>query len=145
MKAMEFLSQAYLLNQQIETNLRQIESLRSLAQSLQSFIGNEPVNHTRNVTSLQDTVIKIMEQEQKLNAEIDRLVDLKTEIQEVISRVKETNLREILKKRHLCFETWPQIGKELGHTDRWAQLRHERALIVVQKILDEREAEQAAG
>ena len=68
-----------MLEQQIETKLHRISSLRSLAQTMRSFTGNEPVSHTRSVTALEDTVIKIMEQEEELNAEIDRLVDLKKE------------------------------------------------------------------
>jgi hypothetical protein len=79
-----------------------------------------------------------MEQEQELGEEIDHLVDLKKEIQDVISQVKDMNYRLILEKRHLCFESWPRIGEEMGHTDRWAQTKHRMALQVVQQILDRR-------
>jgi len=139
MSALEFLQQAYMLEQRIQTKLHQITSLRSLAETMRSYTGNEPVSHTRNVTSLEDSVIKIMEQEQELNDEIDRLVDLKKEILDVIGEVRDLNYRLVLEKRHLCFESWPQIGEEMGHTDRWAQLKHQAALRVVQQILDRRE------
>ena len=139
MNALDFLQQAYMLDQRIETKLREISSLRSLAETMRSYSGNEPVCHTRNVTALEDSVIKIMEQERELNEEIDRLVDLKREILDVISEVKDMNFRLILEKRHLCFESWPQIGEEMGHTDRWAQTKHLMALRVVQQILDRRE------
>ena len=139
MNALEFLQQAYMLEQRIETKLHQISSLRALAQTMRSFTGNEPVSHTRNVTALEDSVIKIMEQERELNEEIDWLVDLKKEILDVISEVKDLNFRLVLEKRHLCFESWPQIGEEMGHTDRWAQTKHVMALQVVQQILDRRE------
>ncbi len=138
MNALEYLQQAYMLEQQIQTKLQQITSLRSLAETMKSYTGNEPVAHTRNVTALEDTVIKIMEEEQELNAEIDRLVDLKREIRDVVSEVRELNLRLVLEKRHLCFESWPQIGREMGHTDRWAQVKHQMALKVVQQILERR-------
>ena len=62
----------------------------------------------------------------------------KKEILDVISEVKDLNFRLILEKRHLCFESWPQIGEEMGHTDRWAQTKHLMALQVVQQILDRR-------
>ena len=140
MNAFDYLSQAYMLEQRIQTKLQHVSSLRSLAQTVSSFTGNEPVVHTRNVTQLEDTVIKIMEQEQELNAEIDRLVDLKREIMDVLDEVKDMNFRLILEKRHLCFESWPQIGEEMGHTDRWAQTKHLMALQVVQQILDKRAA-----
>ena len=127
-----------MLEQQIETTLHQISSLRSLVQTMRSFTGNEPVSHTRSVTALEDTVIKIMEQEEELNAEIDRLVDLKKEIGDVLSEVKDLNFRLVLEKRYLCFESWPQIGEEMGRTERWAQIKHRAALRAVQQILDRR-------
>jgi len=136
MNALEFLQQAYMLEQRIETKLQEISSLRALAETMRSFAGNEPVCRSRNVTALEDSVIKIMEQERELNEEIDRLVDLKKEILDVISEVKDLNFRLVLEKRHLCFESWPQIGEEMGHTDRWAQMKHTGALRVVQQILE---------
>ena len=129
-----------MLEQQIQTKLTQISALRSLAETMRSYTGNEPVSHSRNVTSLEDSVIKILEQEQELNNEIDRMVDLKREIQDVISEVKDLNYRLVLEKRHLCFESFPRIGEEMGHTDRWAQQKHMAALRVVQQILDRRAA-----
>ena len=140
MNAFDYLSQAYMLEQRIQTKLQHVSSLRSLAQTVSSFTGNEPVVHTRNVTQLEDTVIKIMEQEQELNAEIDRLVDLKREIMDVLDEVKDMNFRLILEKRYLCVESWPKIGEDMGHSDRWAQLKHQAALRVVQQILDKRAA-----
>ena len=140
MNAYEYLSQAYMLEQRIQTKLHHISALRSLAQTVSSFTDKEPVSHTRNVTQLEDTVIKIMQQEEELNAEIDRLVDLKREIMEVLDEVKDMNYRLILEKRYLCFESWPKIGEEMGHSDRWAQLKHQAALRVVQQILDRRVA-----
>ena len=62
--------------------MHQLSSLRSLSESMHSFRASEPVSHTKNVTMLEDAVIKIMEEEQELNAEIDRLVDLKREIED---------------------------------------------------------------
>lgn len=139
MNATEYLSQAYLLDQQIETKLQQISSLRALAGTMRSFTGNEPVAHTRNVTQLEDTVIKIMEEEQALNEQIDRLVDLKKEIAQTISQVKNVTYQLILVKRHLCFLMWEQIANEMHYGVRTVQTKHNEALQVVQRILDERE------
>ena len=140
MNATEYLSQAYLLDQQIETKLQQISSLRALAGTMRSFTGNEPVAHTRNVTQLEDTVIKIMEEEQALNEQIDRLVDLKKEIAQTISQVKNVTYQLILVKRHLCFLMWEQIACEMHYGVRTVQTKYNEALQIVQRILDERAA-----
>ena len=138
MNAFEYLNQAYMLDQRIQSMLQQVSALRSLAQTMHSYVNNEPVVHTKNVCALEDTVIKIMEEEAEINAEIDRLVDLKKEIRETIAEVKELNYRLVLEKRHLCYLSWEKIGADMGHTDRWAQLKHQCALRVVQQILEKR-------
>ena len=110
MTAKEYLGQAYRLDQRINSKLQQIESLRSLTQRVTVAYGGEVVSHTRNVTSMQDTIVRLMQAEEELNQEIDRLVDLKAEIASVISQVRNESYRLILEKRYLCFQTWAQIG-----------------------------------
>ena len=140
MNAIEYLSQAYTLDQQIQTKLQQIASLRALSGTMRSFTGNEPVSHTRNVTALEDSVIKIMEEEQALNQQIDRLVDLKREIAETISQVNNVTYRMILEKRHLCFLMWEQIACELHYGVRTVQTKYNEAIQIIQRIIDERDA-----
>ena len=116
MTAKEYLGQAYRLDQRINSKLQQIESLRSLTQRVTVAYGGEVVSHTRNVTSMQDTIVRLMQAEEELNQEIDRLVDLKAEIASVISQVRNESYRLILEKRYLCFQTWAQIGADLHYT-----------------------------
>ena len=73
MDAYEYLSQAKLLDHQIQSKLSQLESLKSLATSAASCCGNlEPVvKHTRNVSAMEDTILKIIEAEKELNACLD--------------------------------------------------------------------------
>ena len=137
MTAQEYLSRAYRMEQQVESKLQQIEALRSMAESLTSCIGTEPVAHTRNVTSMQDTVNKIIEEEQELNAQIDRLVEIKKEIADTIARVTNVTYRLILEKRHLCFQMWEQIAYDMNYSIRSVQTKYGEALKVVEKILGE--------
>ena len=140
MKAIDYLSQAYRLDEQINTKLQQISSLRSTASMVTSGWGGESVSHSRNPNILQDAVCRIMEAEEALNKDIDALVSLKLEINDLISQVHNVTYRLILEKRHLCFMTWEAIAIDLGYSVRWVQIRHTRALEVVQKLLDERES-----
>lgn len=41
MNALDFLQQAYMLEQQIQTKLTQISALRSLAETMRSYTGND--------------------------------------------------------------------------------------------------------
>ena len=137
MNAKEYLSQAYRLDQRINSKLHQIESLRSLTQKVTASYDGEPVSHTRNVTSLQDTIVHLMDAEDDLNRQIDELVDLKMEIANTISRVRNENYRLILEMRYLCFNSWDEIATTLHYTDRWLRKMHDRALDVVDAILRE--------
>ena len=139
MDAKEFLSRAFFLEQRIQSKQEQIAALRSLASRVTISYGNEPVSHTRNVTSLQDTVEKILEAENELNRQIDTLVDTKLEIGRVIDRVENIQFRLILEKRYLLFRQWDDIGEEMGYSARWLQIRHHEALDEVQEILDRME------
>ena len=143
MTAQEYLSRAYRMEQQVESKLQQIEALRSMAESLTSCIGTEPVSHTRNVTSMQDTVNKIVEEEQALNARIEELVDIKREIADTISRVSNVTYRLILEKRHLCFQMWEQIACDMNYSVRSVQTKYGEALKVVERILAGKAGEEA--
>ena len=136
MRAKEFLSRAWCIELQVQAKQQQIESLRSMASLVRTCMGNTPVNHTRNVTSMQDTVARILEEEEELNRRIDALVAVKVEVGLVIDRVEDAILRLILEKRYLLFQSWDRIAEDFGRTERWAQFNHAKALHEVQGILD---------
>lgn len=139
MTAKEYLGQAYRLDQRINSKLQQVESLRSLTRKVTASYDGETVFHTRNVTSLEDTIFRLMEAEEELNRQIDELVVLKMDISRMINRVRNESLRLILEKRYLCFLQWDQIAAEMHYSRRWVLKRHARAVDVVDKLMAERE------
>ena len=141
MMAKEYLGQAYRLDQRISSRLQQVESLRSLTQKVTASYSGEPVSHTRNVTSLQDTILRLMEAEEQVNQQIDELVSLKMNIASLIDQVRNESYRLILEKRYLCFLPWDQIASDLHYSRRWVLNKHDRAVEVVDRLLAEREAQ----
>jgi len=139
MTAREYLGQAYRLDQWINSKLRQVENLRSLTQRVTASYGREPVSHTRNVTSLEDSIIRLMEGEEQINQQIDKMVNLKMDIAALIDHVRNENYRLILEKRYLCFLSWDEIATDMHYSSRWVRNVHERALEVVGKLLNERQ------
>ena len=142
MTAKEYLGQAYRLDQRINSKLQQVDSLRSLTQKITASYDGEVVSHTRNVTSLQDTIIRPMEAEEELNRQIDELVDLKMDIARLIDQVHNESFRLILEKRYLCFLQWDQIAAEMHYSRRWVLNKHDRAVEVVDKLMAEREVQE---
>lgn len=139
MDAKEFLSRAYLLELQIQTMMQQIEKLRALASRVSGGIRKDVVKHDRKTTGMEDTVLKIVEEEEKLTLKIDELVEIKREIREVLDRVEDQSQRLILEKRYLLFQDWETIRFDFDHVRSWTIYKHRAALESVQKILDERE------
>ena len=142
MTAKEYLNQAYRLDHQINSKLSQIESLRSLTQKVTRAYDSETVSHTRNVTSMEETIYRLMEAEEELNQSIDALVDLKMEIAHCIAAVESPDDQILLEKRYLCFHSWERIASDLQCTVRWVHTLHARALRAVDRILPQKKLQQ---
>lgn len=136
LKAEEFLSRAYRLDQQIQSKVDQLTRLRASIGSSGLRYGNIKVKTSGPDSMVEKAVLRIMEEEQAINDEIDRLVETKHQIREVISRVQDVECRLLLEKRNLLFETWPKICLDLGMSLRWAQTKYREAVEIVQGILD---------
>ena len=83
MTAKEYLSQAYWLDRRINSKLEQLSSLNDIATRSTSVMSDDVVSRTRNVHAMEDVIAKIVDMKAEVNAEIDRLVDLKRDIMEV--------------------------------------------------------------
>jgi hypothetical protein len=132
------MSRAFRLEAQVQSKLQQIERLRSLASKVTSNTANEPVSHTRDVTEMQDAVIRIMEEEEILKNRIKMLMDVKEQIRDVIEHVDDVTLQLILEKRYLLYESIKEIAADLGYTYRWTEKKHKKALQEADRIIDER-------
>lgn len=137
MDAREFLGRARFLESLVQSKLRQVESLKSLACRVTTVYSEEPVSHTRNVSGMEDIIIRIMETEEELNHRIDELVEAKLQIDRVIDKVDNPQLQVILQKKYLDYMTLVKIGFELNVSKRWMRELHRQALEEVQRILDE--------
>ena len=135
-----YLSQAYRIDQRINAKLMRISELRALAQKCTVAYGGERVSHTRNVASLEDSVMKIMEAEKELDAQIDLLVDTKKEIEGVIERVPDADCRLLLEMRYLAMKCWIDVAAEMNVCRAYVHRLHEKALGMVETILQERSA-----
>ena len=84
MTAKEFLSQAYRLDKKIDWKIQQVDSLNDLATKATGTLTGMPHAPSPSTSRLADVVAKIVDMQEVINTEIDRLVDIKAEITEVI-------------------------------------------------------------
>ena len=133
--AKEYLSQAYRLDQRINAKLEQVDRLRALSRkSTVSYCG-ERLSDTRTVASLEATIIRLMEAEERLNRESDRFGDTKREIQQTIDLVADADCRLLLEFRYLAMKRWIDVAGEMGICRAYANRLHEKALAMVDTVL----------
>ena len=124
----KWLSQAYRLDQRINSKIDQMEHLRALATRITSHISDTPVSGSHNDHKMEDTIVKIIDLENNINMNIDRLVDLKHDIMEAITAVEEPDLQLLLEKRYLNFQTWEQIAVDMNYSIDYVYKLHRQAL-----------------
>ena len=111
----EYLRQAYRLDQKINSDIEELARLREMAGNISSPVLGDKVQTSRNRDGLfVRNMEKILLLEEKINREIDALVDLKSQMRDVIAAVQDTDERMVLRYRYIHNLTWEQIGNELN-------------------------------
>ena len=128
MTAKEYLGQAYRLDQQINSKLEQVLSLRDLTTKATATMSDMPGGGSRNVYKMQDIIGKIVDLEDEINADIDQLVDLKREMVAIIKAVENPEYQTLLELRYLCFKTWEQIAVDMKYSTRNIYMLHDAAI-----------------
>lgn len=128
MSTKEYLSQAYRIDQRINSKLAQVMSLRDLLGKATVTLSGTPKAATPNPHSMEDTIAKMVDLENEINEDIDALVDLKAEITRRIKRVENTEYQTILELRYLCFKRWEEIAVDMGYSLRRVYELHDCAL-----------------
>lgn len=139
MAAKEFLNQAYLLDQRIKSKCEQIQPLNELVTKCTATLTGMPRNPNHGGSTMADAVCKIIDLQNEIAADMDRLVQIKRDIVDVIGKVDDVKCRILLEKRYLCGETWEEMTVSLYHNRRWVFQLHDKALDEVQKVLDSNE------
>ena len=129
MTVKEYLRQAYRLDNRINSNIKEMERLRDMARSVGSPSLEEKYNPNRATEApFVRCLEKVWELEREIDAEIDKLIDLKEQMRGVIAEVTDIDEQMVLRYRYIHNYTWEKIGDEL-HADRTTVYRwHNQAL-----------------
>ena len=128
MGAVELLKQAYYIDVRIDNKLEQMETLNALATKATTTFGNEPVSGTRDVHKREETICKIVDLQNEINADIDSLVDLKRELRKTIESIPNVDYRTVLELRYLNFRKWEEIAVTMGYRLRNVHYIHDKAI-----------------
>lgn len=128
MTAKEYLSQAFHIDQRINSKLSQVMRLREAATICTATLSDMPRPDSSNQQRMADTICKIVDLEREINEDIDRLVDLKAEARRAINAVSDPDQQLILELRYLCYKPWNEIMTELGYSEAMIYRLHGEAL-----------------
>ena len=113
--AKKYLSQAFGLNQRIESKIDQIAVLNDLATKATVTYSDMPKSPNRDGSRMEDAIIKIIDLESEINKDMMKLVELKKDIIRRVKAVESAELQTILELRYLSYMRWEEIAIELGY------------------------------
>ena len=93
----EYLSQAFRIDQRIQSKMEQVASLNDLATRATATYSDMPGSETRNLHRMEDAILSIIELEAEINGGICKLVQTKKDI-----RLAATALFTQNPGRHMC-------------------------------------------
>ena len=114
-EAKKYLSQAFGLNQRIESKLNQIEELNNLAAKATAAYADNTKRRNGAGSRMEDTVCRIIDLESEINQDMLQLVELKKGIVRRIKSVENSELQMVLELRYLSYMRWEEIAIELGY------------------------------
>ena len=130
----EYLSQAYRIDQRINSKIEQVQSLRELSTKATTVLSDMPRSSSPNHHRMEDFITKAIVMESEINADLQQLIDLKHEVVTMIKCVESPELQTLLELRYLCFRSWEQIAVEMSYDIRHIHRLHGRALSEVETI-----------
>ena len=124
----EYLSQAFSIDRKINLDIEKARAMRASLYGRAVSYESDGSQHVSGDNSIENAVLKVVEYEEKINAEIDELVNKRLGIERTIQTVDDEVLREILTRRYLQFQKWERIAVEMHLDLRWVYRLHGRAL-----------------
>ena len=136
MKAIEYLKQIKKLDNLINNKIEEVERLRCMAVKVTTSCEGEKVKSSGSQERMADTVSMIIDLQNEINEDIDRFVNMKKNIMNVIDSLENADYINILYCRYYHYMSWESIACEMGYTYRWICTLHGRALAKMDAILE---------
>ena len=136
MNAKEFLRQPMLIDIKIRNKIAEKERWKMVAFGITAKSDGDRVQSSGSQQKMADSVGRYIDLEREIDAEIDKLVDAKKAVLNLIERLEVIEY-DVLHKRYIQGKTFDEIAFDYGKSKSWATTVHGNALQNVQKMLDE--------
>lgn len=128
----EWFSRGRRLDAHIDSLLRTRQKLRDDLTSTTARYTGDVVDGTRDPHKF-DALVDL---EDMIDREVDRLYAVKQEIITVVLRLGDTRYQDLLMKRYVDIKTWEQIAVEMNYTYRRITQLHGEALKAAEEFID---------
>ncbi len=126
----QYLSQALKLDREINRKIDRLGDLYAACTKSTSLLTLTPGGGHDN-RAFETRMEKYTLLRDEINADIDRLVDLKTEIMHVIDALPDEDCRYVLEEFYLQGKTLCTIGDEMGYTKHYVYELKKKALEII--------------
>ena len=133
MTAKEYLKSIKYLDNAINAKQAELDRLRHDAESIRGIAYDKDKVQTSNSSDSMKIVDKIIELNNLINAEIDRLVDLKAEAHQKIEKVCNEKFISLLTDIYINGYTFEQVAERMNITDKTVCRWHGQALQLFRK------------
>lgn len=138
MTVKELLGSHFEINNAINAKLEQIAELKSLATKITvSPFNGGSFSEGTYTDRVGRTTARIIDLENEINRDIDKLVDIKYTIREVLSAVENSTWRTILERHYILNESWDRISEKVGYSSRHINRIHNQAIEYLERLFGE--------
>lgn len=135
MRAKEYLLNISKIDKLIENKIAEMEHWKAVAAGTTAYSEGDRVQSTSNKEKMADAVVRYLDMEAEVNAEIDRLIDTKREVISTIEQLRADEY-DVLHKYYVQGLTIYETADSCKKSCSWARQTKGRALKNLQKILD---------
>lgn len=128
MTSKEYLQQAFYIDRKIDISIKKVEEMKRSLYGKSINYENNGAQNGSHANGTENSILRVLEYEEQINADIDKLVDLRFSIEYTIERVPDESQKEILTRRYLLFEKWEKIAVDMDIDLRWVYRLHKKAL-----------------
>ena len=129
-----YLNQAFFLDKQINSLIKVKEENISIAQRCTANYNNDGGSNPSKTNSQENIYIKIIDQGELINQQIDKLVGIRDEIERLINTVTDTDGQSILRMRYLAYMSMADIADIMGCTRVTVYRKFNNAILELEEV-----------
>lgn len=117
MRTKDRFKRAYRLDEKIDSDIRELEQVRSMLYNVSAAYGSERVQTSMRGDKIPNCIARIEELETLIDREIDAFVDLKTQIRSEIESLENADENILMRYRYIEMMSWNDIQVKMRFGD----------------------------